>query len=275
MTCFFIGGSQRSGTTLVQTILCQDPSVNPLIQEAKYLRHLMTAYRFGKAQFKTETKDYFKDMDSYLEFNKTIVRSFVKNARTLFPKAQHLALREPHLTMLFPDLAELMPRAKFICVVRDPRDVVASMIQVGERLGKEGISQEPMARLFISRDVPALCRHYVSFYAPSLKSKKPGLRRRMLLVKYEDLVTAPEPQLDKLRKFTGIPLKNFDAGQDPDTGRVDYSKIDKYRKAWATEEYSQKITDARVGSYKKVLSDAEVAAVAENCSGFIQRFKYV
>lgn len=274
MTCFFVGGSQRSGTTLLQTILCQDESVNPLIQEAKYLRHLVTAYRFGKHQFKAETKDYFKNPKAYYAFNARMVRTFIQNTRAQFPKAKHLVLREPHLTVLFPELAELLPKAKFLCIVRDPRDVLASMIKVGARLKDQGTETDIMSRLFLSRDIPALCRHYLSFYGPALKAGSGALKQRLLLLRYEDLVGAPEAEVAKVREFTGIGLKNFDPGKNLETGRVDFSKLDKYRKAWTSPENSQKITDTRIGTYKEVLSEAECAAVTENCRKFMERFKY-
>ena len=188
MALFFIGGSQRSGTTMLQTILCQDESVNPLIQEPKYFRHLISAYKFGKDSFKGETRDYFTDMAEYTAFNTRIVRSFLKQTRALFPGTKHLVLREPHLTMLFPELAELLPAARFICVVRDPRDVIASMIEVGQRLDHPSLNQDVMARLFRSRDMAAISRHFLSFYKPVLRCRQPGFRRRLHFLRYEELV---------------------------------------------------------------------------------------
>jgi hypothetical protein len=131
-----------------------------------------------------------------------------------------------------------------------------------------------MARLFNSRDIAAISRHYLSFYVPAFSAKVPGFRKRLHVVRYENLVADPEPVLEKLRAFTGVPLKDYDPKRDPDTGKVDYSKADKYRKAWATDEYAKKITEARVGSYREVLSDAEVATVTETCKAFMERFKY-
>ena len=69
MTCVFIGGSQRTGTTLFQSILCKDIDTNPMIHETKYFRQLVQAYVFGKRQFKAETLDYFENPDELTQFH--------------------------------------------------------------------------------------------------------------------------------------------------------------------------------------------------------------
>lgn len=259
---------------MLQTVLCQEATVNPLIQEAKYLRHLVGAYQFGKQHFKTETRDYFRDFEAYLNFNRRIVRAFMKQLSSQFPEARHLVLREPHLTMLFPELAQLLTGARFVCVVRDPRDTIASMIEVGKKLKDGQISQDAMARLFTSGDMKAISRHYLSFYQPVLRLTQPEFQRRVLMIRYEDLVTEPVASIRTLRKFTGIPLENFDPDRDPDTGKIDYRQLDTYRKAWASESYSRKITGSRMGRYADVLSREEVETINSTCAEFMKRFNY-
>jgi hypothetical protein len=274
MSIIFVGGSQRSGTTMLQTILCQDQAANPLIQEAKYLRHLVGAYRFGKIHFDAETSDYFKDQAAYARFNAQLIRGFLRATRALFPGTQHLVLREPHLTMLFPDLAELLPQVKFICVVRDPRDAIASMVQVGEKLKKQGVKGDTMAELFATRNMDRLSRHYLSFYAPVFACKLKGFRQRVVIMRYEDLVREPEKCLDALRKFTGLKLEGFDPRAEPDADRAKLKGQTRYQAAWKTERDGGKLSDAAIGGYKKTLTAKEIAAVNEHCKEFMKRFRY-
>lgn len=273
MSVIFVGGSQRGGTTLLQTLLCQDRTVNPLIQEAKYFRHLVAAYRFGRGQFDVETKDYFRDLDDYVAFNRSMVRTFLKHTLELFPGRKHLVLREPHLTMLFPELAELLPKAAFLCVVRDPRDVVASMIDVGGKLKQQGAS-DAMARLFGSRDIPQICAHFLSFYEPLFKSKVPGFRDRLLFLRYEDLVRAPGKQMEALRKFTGLKLQDVDPTAEPDTGRVDHARGSRYQNAWKTEKDGRALSDGSIGRHVEVLKSGEIEEVEKLCGRYMAQFKY-
>jgi hypothetical protein len=274
MATIFVGGSQRSGTTLVQTILCRSGGANPMAGEVKYLRQLVQAYAFGKRQFGSETRDYFTDPEDLRRFHGSLMEGFLAHARRHFG-SEHLVLKEPHLTMVFPELSELLPQARFVCVVRDPRDVIASMIEVGQKLRDSGIRDEPMADIFARRNMRELCRHYLSFYVPALRSASAGFMERSLFLRYEDLAGAPEKALETLTRFTGLDLGGFDAAkEDPGTGKVDFQAVNEYRKAWVTELYGKKISEARVGAFRKVLKPREAAEIAQHCRGIMQRFKY-
>ena len=274
MTAIFVGGSQRSGTTLVQTILCASGATNPMIGEAKYFRQLVQAYAFGKRQFSGETRDYFKDLEELRVFHGGLIQRFLDHTLARFEGAKHLVLKEPHLTMLFPELVELLPAARFICVVRDPRDVIASMIEVGRKLDEKGIADDPMGRMFVRRDMRALSRHYLSFYLPALRSADSGFMERYLFLRYEDLVQKPDEAMKQVAAFTGLEIAGLDATADPGTGEVDFEKVNEYRKAWATKLYGKKADASRVGAFRKVLKPAEIAAVVQNCRGVMNRFKY-
>ena len=274
MTQIFVGGSQRSGTTLMQTILCASGATNPMVGEAKYFRQLVQAYAFGKRQFPAETRDYFKDLEDLRAFHGGLMESFLAHTLARFEGAKHLVLKEPHLTMLFPELAELLPQAKFVCVVRDPRDVIASMIEVGRKLDAQGIADDPMGRMFVSRNMRALSQHYLSFYLPALRSADAGFAARYLFLRYEDLVQKPDEAMKQVAEFNGLELAGMDMSADPGTGEVDFEKVNAYRKAWATELYGKKADASRIGAFRKVLKPAEIAAVVQNCRGIMNRFKY-
>jgi hypothetical protein len=274
MGWFFVGGTQRSGTTLLQTLLCQDADVNPLIQEAKYLRHLVAAFRFGRSQFENETKDYFRDAGSYLEFNRKLVRTFLENTLALYPGRKHLVLREPHLTMLFPELGELLPRARFLCVLRDPRDVIASMIDVGRKLKSQGVTGDSMARLFIGRDMEQMSKHVLSFYEPVFRARGGVLKGRVAFLRYEDLVREPESQLNVIREFTGLRLAGVDPRADPDTGKVDHAQGSSYQRAWKTDKDGKGVRDDSIGRYESLLDSREIAEIESHCGRLMSRFKY-
>lgn len=274
MTTVFVGGSQRSGTTLLQTILCASGATNPMIGEAKYFRQLVQAYVFGKRQFAGETRDYFTDVEELRAFHAGLLQGFLSHTLKRFAGARHLVLKEPHLTMLFPELGELLPAARFVCVVRDPRDVIASMVEVGKKLTAQGIGDDPMGRMFARRDMGALSRHYLSFYMPALRSASSGFMERCLFLRYEDLVQKPAEALAKVAAFTGLELSGVDAAADPGTGKVDFDAVNDYRKAWVTKLYGKKADASRIGSFRKSLKPAEIAAIVQSCRNLMTRFNY-
>ena len=53
MNYVFIGGCARTGTTLMQSILCSDSATNPLIPEAQWLGRLLSMYKWSLGTFST------------------------------------------------------------------------------------------------------------------------------------------------------------------------------------------------------------------------------
>jgi len=93
-------------------------------------------------------------------------------------------------------------------------------------------------------------------------------------VRYEDLVRKPDEVLKKVGAFTGLDLTAVDAAADPGTGAVDFDKVNDYRKAWVTKLYGKKADASRIGSFRKTLKPAEIAAIVQNCRGLMTKFQY-
>lgn len=273
MSLIFVGGSQRSGTTMLQTLLCQDPSVNPLIREAKYFRHLVNAYAFGKQAYSHETSCYFNSEAEFDEFNSDLLKRFLAQTQSLFPNTQHLVLREPHLTMMFTHLHHLLPESKFLCIVRNPLDVIASMIVVGKKLEKNGI-QDSMSKLFNSLDMQALSQHFLSFYQPLLNEKNDSFQQNLMCVRYEDLVSEPENSFNKVNTFTGLSVETMDEESSVDTGKIEYQKLNSYSNAWRSPLYEKAISNARIGTYSTVLNETQIQQIKAHCAEFMALFRY-
>ncbi|MEZ6062822.1 MAG: sulfotransferase [Planctomycetaceae bacterium] len=133
MAYIFIGGSQRTGTSIMQQLLCQLPSTNPYVYEASYLRQLLECYCQARDNFSGNHASYFGDLQGLRSFNQGVVHAFLSYAQSRLGNCEHLLLKEPHLTLFWPDLFELVPEAIFIIMIRDPRDAIASMVEVGRK----------------------------------------------------------------------------------------------------------------------------------------------
>jgi len=210
MTYIFVGGSQRTGTSIAQQMLCQHPEVNPYLYEASFLRQLVSCYTEARNNFNQNYACYFENIQNLRDFNAGVVRAFLENVSQRLGNVEHLILKEPHLTMFWPYLFELVPDARFLMMVRDPRDVVASMIQVGER--QREIGQQYM---FVKRDVAELARHFLSFYEPAFSSTDQRFLAQLGVVHYEELVNDPQQTMRDITAFTGVPSIRSTSAQVP------------------------------------------------------------
>ncbi|MEO2019413.1 MAG: sulfotransferase [Fuerstiella sp.] len=271
MTYIFVDGSQRTGTSIAQQILCQQPDANPYVFECSFLRQLVCCYSEARDHFDQNHVSYFGDLQNLRNFNFGVVHAFLEQAQARLGNHLHLILKEPHLTLVWPCLFELVPEALFLMIVRDPHDAIASMVQVAERQKSAGQQYE-----FVDRDMVRLCRHFLSFYEPAFAVKDQQFRQQMAVVHYEELVGDPAPMLRDIATFTGISFDQIDTDETPDPGHVQQKLTTKSAlySRWETEVSGKKLTKARVGNYLNVLTSAEVSQVEEHCAEFFEWFGY-
>jgi len=271
MSVILIGGSQRSGTSTTQQLLCQLPDANPYLYEASFLRMQVACYADALASFDGNHASYFGDVQQLRNFQAGVVSAFLANTAKVHGDCGHLILKEPHLTMYWPHLYELLPSAWFLMMIRDPRDVIASMIRVGEKHREAGQDHE-----FANRNILQLCEHFVSFYRPAFEVEDEGFRDRLAVIHYENVVTDPKTALEHVTGFTGIPFDSIDPGVDPQLGVVNQDVISasNHFSPWSTEVYGKKVTSSRIGKYREVLTQEETRLVEEYCADFFEWFGY-
>jgi hypothetical protein len=103
----------------------------------------------------------------------------------------------------FPVLAQLFPQAKFINVIRDGRDVVASHRNVAQRLFERGLPDTSNAGSALQTG--AMWREVVNV-GNSLCGPQADLARegRAITVRYEDLVFAPVQELQRICRLLDV-----------------------------------------------------------------------
>lgn len=99
-------------------------------------------------------------------------------------------------------LAQLWPEARFLCMTRHCMDVVASVIEACP-WGLSGFGLGRFAAQYPGNSVAAAGAWWLAAMraAISFENKYPG---RCLRVRYEDLVTAPEPVMAGIFSFLGV-----------------------------------------------------------------------
>jgi protein-tyrosine sulfotransferase len=192
----FVGGVPRSGTTLLQHVLDSHSAVFggpefdcvPAIVET--WRQTAAALAAGRiTAFCTETQ---------------IDRSFADLIEgLLLPAADSRGVRllsekTPLNVLVFVDLLRLFPRCRVIHAVRDPRAVVASLLQVGARYRAKGRTL-PDA----TRDLDAAIRFTRESLDAGFRAGR-AFPTRVLTVIYEELVTRPETVAVRICSFLGL-----------------------------------------------------------------------
>jgi len=195
----FVSGAPRSGTTLVQNILDCHPDICG-IPELLYLpdiflvrRKLYTGIELGWLDLICSRQDVDRCIANFIE-------------SLLLPLADRSGCRfvsekSPSHVVVFPELLEVFPAARFIHIVRDPRAVISSLLQVGIRAKarkKKGFEpSDRMTRLWASIE------HVKSCLGAGFAAAR-AAPDRVLTVVYEKLVQNPEDETKRLCGFLGI-----------------------------------------------------------------------
>ncbi|NKB49490.1 MAG: hypothetical protein GKS02_09010 [Alphaproteobacteria bacterium] len=270
MTTFFVGGAQRSGTTLLQGLLCSSEKTNPLIYECFLLQHIVDAYRRGRNNFAEFGPAYFTDIPAFQSFYRRVVADYLDQTRARYAPAEHLVLKETNLTRVFHDVYDLVPNAKYIISVRDPRDVIASLIEVAEKLPKPNTN-----RWFAERNMKRLAGYYKGFYRSVLVAPDANFRKNLLFVKHEALVTNPAREVARISEFTDFPLAPEDGTAAWKRNEWDFDDMERFKiTGWRSELWGKEMSTKNIGKFRGKLTAEELAILDEELADVYIIFGY-
>lgn len=211
---FFVLGSGRNGSTLLNRMLNQHSALF-LPSEQYFLGNSIFKFRLyhfliwrdlmkviaGELLPATETTTWNMDVNELIMPLMTLQdQSLQRVIDGIFREYGHQLGSEflrwgdttPLNTQYLPEIFSLFPKAKYLFLIRDGRDVVTSYHAAGaEYLGKYADPEEA-ARLW---------QRAVRRYEWLLKKVKATTGGEVLLVRYEDLVTFPEAALSRVCDF--------------------------------------------------------------------------
>lgn len=261
----FIVGCPRSGTTLLQSLLASHSAIASFPESKFFLRLIAEPrqhsqrYRLGLVgpQAKPTFTSFLQDVQaSHLAYQipkLPLIRLYVRAFRqvlTQLTQAQKKQLwleKTPEHLHYIADIRRYLPRAKFVHILRSGEDTIASLYDLCQRHpavwgryfdGLDGCIDRWLRDIEISRTH----RHH------------PG----HAVVRYESLVAAPQPQLQRLCSFIGVEFESAMLDRYRDTS----SQLIRQGEAWK-QLNRQAIRTTSHTKFKTVLTLAQQQRVLD------------
>ena len=260
----FVVGVPRSGTTLLRAMLNRHPRIG-LCDETYYFYYVNARRRaFGDladlsnrrrliASYSATTRVQRLGLEQEalgrrLEAEGTSYEAFLASLLRFYAESKGKARageKTPHHAWFTETLFEWYPGAKILHLLRDPRDVCASLFNV------------PWGH----RSARANGRLWVGLVEAAERSRpRPGY----LLIKYEDLVAEPERQLGEICRFLGESFSPVMLETEPNA-RAD--------RPWF-ERAQGRLSGDRVAKWKEQLTEDQVRLVEWAAGPLMERFGY-
>ena len=240
-----IGGSPRSGTTLLRAIINAHPNIacGPELRAIPALCNLLSNISATSAH--TLNRDYGVSQSVIDRAFADAIVDFIEPLRRREGKPR-VAEKTPTNILHFPLLRRLFPQSPFVTIFRDPRDVVASLLSFDWRDGRTG------ERLLVTTDAGAAARLWRASVEMAERMSGDAL---LYAVKYEDLVAAPDVTIRGVFEFLGEAPSNISffhqVAFDAASGENEYSN----------ERVARPIDNASVGRWRSELTTEDLRIV--------------
>ncbi len=287
----FLVAKDRSGTTLLQTMLDSHPNIcAPL--ESRFVLHLKSKYQNKviwnknlKAQF---VKDLFKEQKmvllweldmgalkqrldelsentTYGEICKQVYVSSISFHKK--ETAKLIVDKNPIYAIMIPLLQEVYPDAKFIHLVRDYRGNVSSILNL-----YKGASIRTLGMGWVMTNM-------------EIEKSKQKLPENFITLRYEDLLDNPKDELERLVHYSNLEfhpdmLSYHERIAKAISTYVNRSPNEKVRKvreigiATVHNNLSKPIVNSFKDKWKETLSKEEIETLEKYCGSFAERYGY-
>ncbi|MGB1206898.1 MAG: sulfotransferase family protein [Chitinophagales bacterium] len=245
MKYVFLGGSGRSGTSFVQKLLILHSEIHGG-PEFDFLPRFMQIFSQMKQPAQLQRQSFFYDETFLQQQWQEFIASFLENKIIGTKNVSYISEKTPDNIFAAQQLLDLMPKAKFVYIYRDGRDVLNSFMNVKKRYKAAKKSTKHLSFLKLCLKWNDCNRHYHAL------AKNPAYKDRVYAVKYEYLLENPQTALQDLMSFLalGVEKEQFNPSQ--------YSMKDHQFSAdniWYTEDmYKQNFNTSNIGKWQKEMS---------------------
>lgn len=213
----FIIGSPRSGTTWLQTMISSHPMVCSTVELTLYSRYIASWINYWKQEsipikqgkwyqglpVVWSEKEFYSFLKLFLEkvYEKVILNN---------PNATHIIDKHPMYSYYVEDINNLLPRSKFIHLIRDGRDVTVSMIAANQTMG------------FGAGNIRDAALEWKNYVNAAKKASK--YENRYIEIKYEDLINSGNEILKKVFEFCELSFTDKEIHKILDNHRFEIMK---------------------------------------------------
>jgi omega-hydroxy-beta-dihydromenaquinone-9 sulfotransferase len=231
MPMIFVTGASRSGTTMLSRMLGQHTCVADLkelhcfgdlidpshlqahlgrkeaVQLSTHLiaRNKRDIWGGVREEDKSQAEQLWQEIDANRPASQVISSTLALLASR---QGKTIACEQTPRNIFYADhLLNIYPTLRIVHVGRDPRDVLASQKNrwKRKRLGGDNIPYAEIVRVWFNYHPYTLGKLWASATQLALRHQE---HARFYLLRFEDIVANPEPELQKLCTFLGIPYED-------------------------------------------------------------------
>jgi hypothetical protein len=214
----FIVGSPRSGTTWLQRLLAFSPLAHTGPESyvfASYVGPQLRSWQKELSRRRTQGDDQkgktprlvglstYLSQDQYLSILRSYLGSLLEAMTPEVKPGDIFLEKTPDHALFAKEISQLLPECKIIHILRDPRDVVASILRTHRVLGWELSAPDP-------RSAARVWRAHVKGARSVSDLASAG---RFLEVRYEELLASTVDQVAKAMDFIGLPHRDAELAQ--------------------------------------------------------------
>lgn len=246
-----IGGCPRSGTTLIQMLLKTFPKIDGPYNEICLPQDIVNEKRIKK-EFEINSNVYSnlraQSNEDVILFSELLLKNYQKKN-----KLDYILLKAPKYILFLDEIFKYFPNTKFIHIIRDGRDVVASMQQYYEKLEGKRYPLGYCARL----------------WAVAInQGKKHRLNKNYMEIRYEDLLDNPYKIMKRVAKFLQIkPLSKQKIVSFHK--QIDSTKIPTHK-----TQISKGLYKSKIGRWKNDFSEKDKEEFNKIAGNILRELKY-
>ena len=262
-----IGGCGRSGTTLMRVMLdshpdiCCGPESDLFNGELLDLSKVTTDY-WGKLawKFDFDTDSILKLASACGSHAEFVDRFFLDY--TVAKGRKIWADKTPRNILMLDYIFEVFPKAKFIHMIRDGRDVVCSLRHHPRHKVVDGV----LVPTGIINPIEKCLERWVHDVSSGLRHRQDA---RYIEIHYEDLVLNPEATTQRLFSFLEVEWNRSVLDfHEVNTASRDITKFPQ------NPEATESLKSSAIGRWAKDLTPSELSFVEQNDNGLLSLLGY-